>query len=365
MKKEQKVISPRQFFFIIITFLIGTASIFIPEIVAGRDAWVSTIIATILGFLPLSIIIYLQNKYKGLSIVQYSEKILGKFFGKLFSMFFVLNMFILTTIVIEDLAVLFEIAILPDIPIIIIRFSMMSLAIYAIFSGIESLGRLAELYALPIIFLLLIIPLVSLEEMDFNFLRPVLAEGYTKVIVGSLMSLNFPFTEVTVLAMILPAVQDEKKSTSLYYLGYAIAAFLLLTRTVVGIAVFSAALLGKFQLPVYQILRFATLGEFLNRIEAFFIFIWILSIFTKLLPTFYGVILGLGQLFELKDKNSLIIPVGILVAFISQAMFPSTAYFFYFETAIYPIFNIIINFLYPILLLLVSFFRPGEEEQKD
>lgn len=362
MKKQQQVISPRQFAFIIISFVIGSASLFVPESIAGRDAWISTIIAATVGLIPLLIIIHLQEKFKGLTFIQYSELLLGKFFGKLMSLLFIFNMFLISTLIVENLTILLSIAIIPETPQIIFRIGLIILVGYAILSGIESIGRLAELYVFLIIFLLLTLPILTVKEVDYNLLRPILAEGYRPVIAGALVALTFPFGEVAMLGMIIPTVQHSKSYTKYYVLAYVLASVLLLTRTVIGIAAFSADVLVKLQLPTYNVFRLIDFGKFVNRIEAFFIFIWILGFFTKLLTTFYGMVLGIGQFCNMKDKNSLIIPLGLLTIFLSQFMFPSTGFFVYFDSLILPFISIPLNVFYPLVLLVFSLFYSGNNQ---
>jgi spore germination protein KB len=202
----------------------------------------------------------------------------------------------------------------------------------------------------------LILPFLTIQEIDFSLLQPIFADGVKPIIAGSLVALNFPFTQITILALILPAVNDKNDSTPLYLLSYLIGSVLLLTRTILGVTIFSAEVIGKMLLPTYQIFRLVNIGEFLNRVEAFFIFVWILGFFTTLLAIYYALILGLSQLLGLKEKEPLIIPVGILIIFLSKLMFPSVSYFVYFAITL-PIINISLNFFYPILLFFSSFFK--------
>ena len=365
MKRDQPVLSPRQFFFIIISFIIGSASLFVPEIIAGKDAWISTILSTLIGAVILLIIVHLQNKFKGLTIVEYSELLLGKLLGKLLSTLFIFNAFLISLLIIEDLVILFGIAIIPGTPHIVYRSGIVLLVAYAIYSGIESIGRLAELYVFPIIILLLFLPLLTIHLLDFTMLLPVLSDGIKPVIAGSIASLTFPFAEVAMLAMILPAVTSGPKNTSYFILGYFLAGGLLTIRTIVAISIFSADVVGKLQLPIFQVYRLVAIGEFLNRIEGLFIFIWILGFFTKLMASLYGVVLGIGQIFNMKDKQSLIIPVSLLVIFISGFMFPSTVFFVYFDIFILPFITISMNILFPLLLLVLSFFYNNDTEEQD
>ncbi|SHK15220.1 spore germination protein KB [Anaerobranca californiensis DSM 14826] len=357
MKKETQVISPRQFAFILIGFLIGSASLFIPESIAGRDAWIATLAAGFLGFLPLIFIIQLNKKFKGLTIIQYSQLCLGKFLGKILGFLFLVNIFFVSTLIVEDLVLLFNISIIPGTPEIILRLGLVFLVIYALFSGIESIARLTELYILPLIFLLLILPLLTIQEVDFSLLRPVLADGLKPIIAGTVVALTFPFAEVAMLAMILPTVREKKNSAKIFYLAYLISMILLVIRTILGISIFSADLAKKMLLPTYQMFRLVNIGEFFNRVEAFFIFIWVLGFFTKLLATYYGIILGLSQIFQLNNKNSLIIPLGILIIFLSHFMMPSSGYFLYFDTIILPFITIPLNFFYPFILYIISLFK--------
>jgi len=85
---EKGRISTIQMEFIMIPTIIATGVLSIPSI-AGRfarhDMWMTPIFGSVIGFITVFIVWKLHQLYPKMTPIQYSEKILGKAGGKLFS----------------------------------------------------------------------------------------------------------------------------------------------------------------------------------------------------------------------------------------------------------------------------------------
>lgn len=95
---ENGKISPLQFGIVVFMFALGSTALLIPAIlvsIAKQDAWISVllIIGTVILFISLWIRLY--KKFSNENIIQYSERILGKWLGKMVGMIYVWFFYIL------------------------------------------------------------------------------------------------------------------------------------------------------------------------------------------------------------------------------------------------------------------------------
>lgn len=352
------VLSHKQFFFMIYVYLIGAGMVFVPEaIFAGRHAWVSVILATIVSMVLMSVWLHLQRKFPGMSPIQYGIKILGPWFGYPMGIWLVYVMFLIMALIIEDLVILTSTVVLPNTPAEIIRLTFIIPAIYACYKGVESIGRMCELAFVPLVILVVAFPILEWMELSFVPLQPILLVDWYGVAIGTVNSLVFPFAEVFVPAMLLPFVSIDKESDKYYHLAILGAGITLIIRTLVTLMVLGTEVLNRMTLPIVAVFRVAEIGVFFNRIEGLFLGIWFIGLLMKLTITMYAGTLGLAQLTGVKRLENLWLPVGVLLFFVSLLRFANIAAFGFFAFYILPFIALPGEVLYPFLLLVVSWLK--------
>jgi spore germination protein KB len=88
-------ISPGQFTGILITTVLPTALLFLPAVavgMAGRDAWMSEIIAGVFGIIVVFVSTMLGFRFPDKTIIQYSCDILRKYLGKLIGLAYLFSL---------------------------------------------------------------------------------------------------------------------------------------------------------------------------------------------------------------------------------------------------------------------------------
>jgi len=352
------VLSHKQFFFIVYVYLIGASMIFVPEIqLAGKDAWISTILATLGGMALLAAWLYLQRKFPGLSLVQYGIKLLGPWFGYPVGLYLVTVMFLVATLITEDMVLLTSLVMLPNTPDLVIRATFILVATYACYKGVESIARMCELVFIPLTLLMLVLPIFQWHNIGVAVFRPVWVINWYGVMVGTANSLVFPFAEVLIPAMLLPFVTIEKETEKYYLLSVAAAGVLLLIRTLIALMALGPSLVPRLSVPMISLFRLVELGMFFNRIEGLFLGVWYIGLLLKLAITMYAGVLGLAQLVGIKRLENLWIPVAMALFFVSLIRYPTFADFGFFSFYVLPFLALPGEILYPIILVLVSWVR--------
>lgn len=93
---EAGKISARQLMFIIITFIISTADIFLPAIVAqqaGRDSWISVVVANAEAMVVAAVALSLGLRFPQLTLVGICQKVLGKWLGSILALIILTGFF--------------------------------------------------------------------------------------------------------------------------------------------------------------------------------------------------------------------------------------------------------------------------------
>ncbi|MDQ0882269.1 hypothetical protein QFZ73_003280 [Peribacillus sp. V2I11] len=102
----------------------------------------------------------------------------------------------------------------------------------------------------------------------------------------------------------------------------------------------------------------------MERIEIIVAFIWILSVYFKLTIGYYGLSLGLAQVFGLKNHKTLHFPLAFLILAFSIITHPDTVHSQNFTAKAWTPFSITICFLLPVLLLVIGILKKSVPFQR-
>lgn len=174
--------------------------------------------------------------------------------------------------------------------------SMLILCLPAALGKLRYLGRSAMIFRPLMASVLLLIPLISLPNIDLNALLPVTKSDLVPNALGALETANV-FGVAFYVAFLGRQVEGMAKLRD--YAGWGLTLVLiLLLITVSCIGMFGAALCGKLTFPFFMLVRDVGALGALERIEPVIIAIWVFSDFIMLSLLLYlaGLLLqrGLG-----------------------------------------------------------------------
>ena len=187
--------------------------------------------------------------------------------------------------------------------------------------GIESIGRVQQLF-LPVAgvvfgaFIIMLIP-----DMNFAYLMPIFGNGLKSIAIDGLSTLSV-FTDLLVLNILLPKIKDSetyrKAGKKAILIGGACSVLIFFLYG----ACYSYPASTEFIVPVYQLERLINLSDFFSRLEALFQFVWSISIL--LYSALYGAVLAevWRDTFGLKHSKPLIAP--IIIGLVGVAVIPES-----------------------------------------
>lgn len=312
----QEKIANRQLFFILFMIRCNIAVAFLPVLTtadAYQDAWLSSIVQ----FFPAALLLLffggLGSRFPDLTLAQYSERLLGRWPGKVLTLAILWAFLHMAAVEVRIYADMLVTVFLPDTPLLFLITAMVIVAAAAAHSGIEVIGRAADLL-FPIYLLMivgsLLLPLPLLKVMFYN-LEPVLARGFGPVFRGAVTPMAV-IVQFLTLTMLIPSLNQPKRG-----LRTSLAALAGASTVLIFIAVVTTAILGpspgaRALFPFFKMVRVVALSEFVERLEALSVFAWGLGLFIEVAAYLFCGARGLSQVFGLEDYRSLILPMAAI-----------------------------------------------------
>ena len=303
------------------------------------DSYISIILAYIIGFIPILLFIYLFNQEKNIN------ELITDTFGKILGT--IINYLMLIPIGIIGICSVYSISnfmvsqFLSDTPIIILYVIPSIVILYGIVKGIEALSRTSLILYIITIVLVLIIIIGLAPQLEFDNFKPMLENGITKPLKGSLIfTLSDIIPVFIVLSISKKNIVNKEKTTKSIIIFYTLALLIMFFNIAMTIGTLGIHLTDMYQYPEYLVLKQISFFNFLDRIENFVTIQWVFRTFILVSLIVYYIKNTIK-----KDSNSKILPALILAT-----IFKNNTVFTNFVAKIYPYSNL---FLF-VLIIIIS-----------
>ncbi|WHY89229.1 endospore germination permease [Neobacillus cucumis] len=355
---EKGRISYLQMTLIMYATVVATAILYIPYITAQhakRDLWLSPIWGSLSGFVIVLIIVKLYRLYPKKTLIEYSELILGRTFGKIIGFVYLFFLLHDTAIAFREYGEFIESAFLHKTPMVFVTASIALSCAIAVNGGIETVGRCATIFLPIVLALYLLIYVFLIPDLNFKNLFPIMQDGWMPSIKGSLAPHAW-LSQFSLLSFLLPFLTNQKKA-----MKWGMFSVLACVLTMVFINLGNLFLFGEIitdiQFPVFEAARFISIGSFFEHIESIVIAVWVLGGFVQLSSFFYMLVLGTAQWLTLPSYKQMVLPIGVLIILFSVWSIPSFDKMIQGMSTTVPFYFLTVQLFIPIVLLIVAFIR--------
>ncbi len=341
-------------------FTAGSSLLLAPAMLATpakQDAWLAGILGLGAGLLLGLLYTKLGSLYPAMNLAQYSEKILGKWMGKAVMLLFLPFPFLLASLVLRNIGDFLTVYIMPETPIQFIHILMLIVVMMGIRLGIETIARAAEIIFPWFIVLFLLLAILVSPQIDLQKTQPVLEEGMKPVLHGALLFAAFPFMEYVVFLFIIPYVNRPEKVVKAFWAGTSMGGTVIVLLTALTILVIGPDHTAREIYPSYVLAQKINIGDFLQRIEAIIAGLWFISIFFKLIISYYATTFTLARILNLKEYRILVFPLGMLMVVFSLVSSPNIVYNMTVILEVWVFFAGTFGLLLPLVLLGVAAIR--------
>ncbi|WP_426451441.1 GerAB/ArcD/ProY family transporter [Paenibacillus sp. S-38] len=365
MNREQ--ISVSQLSALMCMFIISSSTLLIPTFLAAQakqDAWIAVGAGITAACLLVPLYTKLSGAYPRMTLVEYSEAILGRLPGKAVGLLFLAYLLIITSGLLRQLGEMITTLTLPQTPIQAIHAVMVLLLVFSVRRGLETVGRASEIF-LPWVLLFIICFLLLLSpEIHLRNLLPIMEHGLPPIVKGSITQIGIPYLDLVIFLMIIPHLRHPEKSGRAFRFAMLSGGGIVLLFTLFAILVLGASTTERSVYPLFQMAQKVNIGNFIQRIEVLVGGLWFISLFFKITVCLYACALCASQLFGLRGYREITYPLGLMIWVLAMVIAPSSVYFMNFVQEIWTISTLPYGLLLPLLLLAVHTFKQRSIRKK-
>ncbi|WP_027087135.1 GerAB/ArcD/ProY family transporter [Cohnella panacarvi] len=322
-----QALTSRQAIFVFSMFYLGSAMLSLTGLLAsdaGQDAWISVLVALIVHALTIPLYMALGKQMEEQSFGDYLTGLFGSLVGKGVAAAFVLLFpFFIYTFGLFDLTQFIHTLVLPRTPTSATILMYTIVIVAGCYNGIKTIGRTSEL-TFPILIGFVVVIAVSLTpQIEWKNLRPVLDNGFAPTVKASLPLIGYPYWEMSMFLFVLPYLKDRKKFGHILLHSAWISGAVFFVTTTITILVLGPRLSSHLVYPSYFVTRTISIGDFYERFEEIFTFVWYIMIYYRLSIMFFVTVEGLAYAFSIASKQRLLIPLALIGITLSKYAAPN------------------------------------------
>lgn len=311
---EQGKISPVQMALLMIPAIIATVLLLVPSITAKHahhDLWLSPIWASGTGFFVVFLSYQLNKLFPKQTIIEYSEHVLGKIFGKLVGGIFLFFYLHITGIIVREYGEFVSGATLFHTPMGVIIGTMVVVCSFAVLGGLEVMGRASEIIVPVVVLLYILLFILLIKDLEVENLFPIMEKGFKPSLMGSIVPQSW-YSEFILVSFLLPYVTNQKKGFKWGLIAVFSVMFLMVLTNMMTLLLFGN-LTASLTYPVMVAARYISIADFLEHLESIVMAIWIAGTFIKITVFYYALALGIAQWLKLSDYRPIVLPIGFLI----------------------------------------------------
>jgi spore germination protein KB len=346
-------ISEKQFFLLVYLYILGSSILYAPAIVtsqAKQDGWIAIIIATILGVVYAFSIAYFQSRFPSLTLLDISEKVVGKWVGKVLIALFIFYFYILASLLLRSIGDFVVTHILHETPIHVVMSLFILVSVFAVRYGLEVVGRTAEIFSPWVFGLFFIAILAVLPLLKFNNILPVFEQGMVPILQSSLTIFGFPFTEIFAFFFLAANQIKTKQLKRVFSLSVIAGGISLFIPVISTILVLGVDITSRSTFPTYTLAKKLTLGQAMEHTEVILAIIWFLTMFFQLTLILYVCTLCVSKLVNGSNNKVYSFPVAFLIVPSSILLGSNISYLSDFTGRYWVFYSISIAIIIPMLL---------------
>ncbi|NLI91595.1 MAG: endospore germination permease [Peptococcaceae bacterium] len=321
----------------------------------GTAAWLGTLVSCATSIVFFFILYSLMKRFPQQDLYQIFESVTGKMVGK--SLIIIFGIFLLysAAVNLREFITVLKIYSMPFTPPGVLIFAFLLVVTALAYVGLEGIARTAFVFFYPVIGSLFLIIILSIPSYDFDYLKPYFGYGLMHTLfIGTLRS--SAYDEIVFLAVIIRSIHGLKLFKKAGFSSLLLTGIVFSTCLACIVAAFQYTVGSEHVSGMYQLTRIIYFSRFFQRIEAIFLFIWVITSIITVSFTFYLALSSYCRAFEINNHRPLLLPFSILTFVL--ALYPSTlAEIIEVHIMILREFSSVILMLIPVMVFILAVVR--------
>ncbi|WMJ24041.1 endospore germination permease [Paludicola sp. MB14-C6] len=321
---EKKYLTSRRAILLICVFIFGSTAILGFGSKVKQDTWISLLIAYALT-IPLALLYArIMHLYPSKNIYDIMQILFGKVFGSILTILFVWYCLHLGALVVKNYSGFVVYWQMPESPELGIMLIMIPVLIYVAKKGVYSLSKWTTLVFLLACIVIAVTTVVSIKNMRFENLLPVLEHNFNELLKNAYKVYAFPFAETVVFLTLASYIPKKENPYKIYFSSLGIMALLLFIVSMRNLTVGGCEAVGLQPYPSYYVVKLININESLSRFESTVALTYVLSGVGKIVICLIGAAKGITKLVKIDDYKLLIVPCAVLIFALTSMLYRGT-----------------------------------------
>lgn len=350
---------------LILTIMINHIILNLPKSIITSTASGSIINVIFITLVMLGItylVCKLWKKFPNKDIIDIAHFLGGKWLKIIVGLLFLCYAIFTISALLRSFSEGMKIIFFPKTPVSVIILFFIIIIVITNKLGMRVITRSTVFFMPLILFSILFIFFANLENFTFQRTFPLLGYGAYSTFFSGLSNL-FAFGGISYLYLIPPYLKDNKSQTKVALISIGISGFYLLISVATLIFMFPFVTSTLEIFPMYLASRFIEFGRFIQRLDAIFLFIWILSMISYLTVAFHFCTKIFQKITNLQH-NKWFVALFSILAF-SIALLPKNmSQVSFLETTVYKYIVLILSFVVSISILIFANIKQIYKDKK-
>ncbi|MBD2869088.1 GerAB/ArcD/ProY family transporter [Paenibacillus arenilitoris] len=283
----------------------------------GQDAWIAMLIGGMIGTGVTYAASRIGAHHPGKSLIGLSEDLFGEWLGKAVSLYYLLGWYSVTIIILRAMAEFIQLILFSRTSAVVLSAIMVVTMIYITHrGGITAIGRFSQIVG-PLFFLVILITFIlNSPNINLQHLLPVYADHGFAAIMGAAVP-HASFLSESILIMILIPFLQSRKATRPAIIAVIVSSLFVTVATALVIMTFGPHFSGKFINPYFNMVRFISVLEFIQNMDVWVIFVWLLCVFVKLSLYLFITSHATAELLRIKEWRKVVWYLGGIYLLVS------------------------------------------------
>lgn len=349
------------FYLLVVTLPIMGHVVLLPMVIniAGRDSWMSSLIAFMIGIIYVWILYHLRSMYPKGSVRKSINLMLGNLMARLTFLTLMIYFIFLTALSISSLVDMVNVVFLPETPLWALIISFLILSMYGATKDVKGIALTAGIVLFVVMFTGHSITFINFRDRDLFDILPLLEYGWKPVFIGAILLSNV-WIEMLFL-LVIPLKNNQEKGLLIIWIIGVFANVIMMLSTMSGtIMTFGLGQAEQFIYPALEIIRIIDI-DFIDRLDVYAL---ILMMFGSYIRGSLFFIVGYQQIKNLIPSSRKWIDViwfillGIIVGILTYIMGETRMRF---ETSLVVYSYTIFLFIFSLLMLVISKIRKKQK----
>jgi spore germination protein KB len=328
----------------------------------GKDAWISVLVSSLISICLILFYYSICSKFPGKNIIEISEIVFGKLFGKFTIILFFIYFTVLTTYLVRRLSDFLLTIVMPETPLEVLILLFILVVLIGGKYGIVTLARSADVFFNLLTVLFIIVSILLIPHYEVSNILPQFESSVIDIVKGTFTISTFSFLDLIVIFMIFSYVDNTKKAKKSLIIGLVITNLAVLKLIIASIMILGVENAMRQAYTTFTLVKVIGQGQQIIRFEILLSILWLSAIFFKAVFCFYSMGRCVESIFKLKNYQVILTPLAVVVYSLSILLGKNIVEIQKWKNSVLPLFSFTFAVIIPIIIYIVYLIRKQKND---